>query len=65
MIWPSPFCIVCLRLPCSSELEACTKANEELHKLREAAEAREATTEEKLRLEHQVRQGMIRKSHTY
>ena len=34
------------------ELEACTKANEELQKLREVAEAREAATEEKLRLEH-------------
>ena len=33
------------------ELEACTKANEELQKLREVAEAREAATEEKLRLE--------------
>jgi hypothetical protein len=33
------------------ELEACTKANEELQKLWDAAEAREAATEEKLRLE--------------
>ena len=33
------------------ELEACTKANEELQKLRDVAEAREAATEEKLRLE--------------
>ena len=41
----------CLSLACCSELEACTKANEELHKLREAVEAREASTEEKLRLE--------------
>ena len=36
------------------ELEACTKANEELQKLREVAEAREATTEEKLCLEQQA-----------
>jgi len=40
-------------------------ANEELHKLREAAEAREAATEEKLRLERQTRQGMIRKSYSH
>ena len=32
------------------ELEACTKANKELQKLREVVEAQEATTEEKLRL---------------
>ena len=37
------------------ELEACTKANEELRKLQEVAEAREADTEEKLRLEQQAR----------
>ena len=37
------------------ELEACTKANEELQKLREVTEAREAATEEKLRLEQQAR----------
>ena len=37
------------------ELEACTKANEELQKLREVAEVREAATEEKLRLEQQAR----------
>ena len=37
------------------ELEACTKANEELQKLREVAEAREAATEEKLRLEREAR----------
>ena len=37
------------------ELEACTKANEELQKLREVAEAREAATEEKLRLERETR----------
>ena len=36
---------------CCLELEACTKANEELQKLREVAKAREAATEEKLRLE--------------
>ena len=44
-----------------AELEACTKANEELQKLREVAEAREAAKEEKLCLEQQARQGMIRK----
>ena len=33
------------------ELEACTKANEEPQNLWEVAEAWEATTEEKLRLE--------------
>ena len=36
---------------CCLELEACTKPNEELQKLREVDEAREAATEEKLRLE--------------
>ena len=45
------------------ELEACTKANEELQKLRDAAEVREAATEEKLRLEREARKGMIRKSY--
>ncbi|XP_039804940.1 uncharacterized protein At1g10890-like [Panicum virgatum] len=35
--------------------EACTKANVELQKLREVAKAREAATEEKLRLEQQAR----------
>ena len=38
-------------------------ANEELQKLREVAEAREATTEEKLRLEREARQGMTRRSY--
>ena len=37
------------------ELEACTKANEELQKLREVAEEREAATEEKVRLEREAR----------
>ena len=45
------------------ELEACTKANEELQKLREVAEAREAATKEKLRLEREARQGMTRRSY--
>ena len=46
----------CLSLTCFClELEACTKANEELQKLREVAEAREAATEEKLRLERETR----------
>ena len=44
-------------------MEACTKANEELQKLREVAEAREAATEEKLRLEREARQGMTRRSY--
>ena len=43
----------------------CTKANEELQKLRDVAEAREAATEEKLRLELQARRRMIRKSYCY
>ena len=47
------------------ELEACTKANEELQKLREVAEAREATTEEKLCLERQARRGTIPRSYCY
>jgi len=48
---PSSFHTV-LSLTCFClELEACTKANKELQKLREVAEAREAATEEKLRLE--------------
>ena len=54
----------CLSLTCFwLELEACTKANEELQKLREVAEAREAATEEKLRLEREARQGMTRRSY--
>ena len=47
------------------ELEACTKANEELQKLREVAEAREAATEEKLRLEREAWQGTTRGSYFY
>jgi hypothetical protein len=47
------------------EREAYTKANVELQKLREVAEAREAATEEKLRLEQQARQGMIQKSYSH
>ena len=59
-----PFCTV-LPLTCFClELEACTKAKEELQKLREVAEAREATTEEKLHLEQQARRGMILKSYS-
>ena len=50
---------------CCLELEACTKANEELQKLREVVEAREAATEEKLHLEQQARRGTIRKSYDY
>ena len=60
---PSPFRTV-LSLTCFClELEACTKANEELQKLRDVAEAREAATEEKLHLEQQARRGMILKSY--
>ena len=60
---PSPFRTV-LSLTCFClELEACTKANEELQKLREVAEAREAATKEKLRLEREARQGMTRRSY--
>ena len=47
------------------ELEACTKANEELQKLQEVAEVQEAPTEEKLRLEQQARLGTIRRSYCY
>ena len=47
------------------ELEACAKANEELQKLREVAEAWEAANEEKLCLEQQARRGMIRKSYSH
>ena len=42
------------------ELTACEKANNELQKAREAAEAREDATEGKLRLERQAREGMCR-----
>ena len=45
------------------ELEACTMANEELQKLREVAEAREAATEAKLRLEREARRGMTQRSY--
>ena len=56
----------CLSLTCCClELEACTKANEELQKLWEVAEAWEAATEEKLRLEQQARRGTIQKSYRY
>ena len=44
----SPFCTILSLTCCCLELEACTKANEELQKLREVAEAQEAFTEEKL-----------------
>ena len=42
------------------DLTACEKANTELQKAREAAEAREDATEGKLRLERQAREGMCR-----
>ena len=49
-------CALFLSLTCFClELEACTKANEELQKLREVAEAQEVATEEKLHLEQQAR----------
>ena len=60
----SPFCTILSLTCCCLELEACTKANEELQKLREVAEAREAATEEKLHLEQQARRGMILKSYS-
>ena len=41
------------------DLAACEKANTELQKAREVAEAREGTTEGKLRLEHQAREGTV------
>ena len=44
-------------------MEASTKADEELQKLREVAEAREAATEEKLRLEREARRGITRRSY--
>ena len=44
------------------DLEACTKANEELHSLREAAKQREALMAGKLKLEQEARRGMIRRS---
>ena len=53
----------CLWLAFCLELEACTKDNEELQKLREVAEAQDAATEEKLCLEQQARRGTIRKSY--
>ena len=43
------------------DLTACEKANAELQKAREAAEAREGATEGKLRLELQAREGMVLK----
>ena len=42
------------------DLTACEKANNELQKAREAAEAREDAIEGKLRLERQAREGMCR-----
>jgi len=41
------------------DLASCEKANTELQKAREVAEAREDATEGKLRLERQAREGMI------
>ena len=61
----SPFCTILSLTCCCLELEACTKANKKLQKLWEVAEAREAATKEKLRLEQQARRGMIRKSYDY
>ena len=58
------FCAVLSLTSFWLELEACTKAHVELQKLREVAEAREATTEEKLHLEQQARRGMILKSYS-
>ena len=43
------------------DLAACEKANTDLQKGREATEARGDATEGKLRLEHQAREGMVRK----
>ena len=43
------------------DLAACDKANTDLQKGREAAEAREDATEGKLCLERQAREGMVRK----
>ena len=62
---PSPFCTFHLCLVCCLELETCTKANEELHKLWELAEAREAATEDKLSLDREARQCMIWKSYSH
>ena len=42
------------------DLASCEKANTELQKAREAAEAREDAMEGKLRLERQAREGMVR-----
>ena len=42
------------------DLAACEKANKELQKAWEAAEAREDATEGKLHLERQAREGMVR-----
>jgi len=41
------------------DLTACEKANTELQKAPEAAEAREGATEGKLRLQRQAREGMV------
>jgi len=43
------------------DLAACVKANADLQKGRDAAEAREGATKGKLRLERQAREGMVRK----
>ena len=40
-------------------MTACEKANTELQKAQEDAEAREGATEGKLRLERQAREGMV------
>ena len=47
------------------DLAACEKANTELQKAREAAEAREDATEGKLRLECQARKGMVLEPHCF
>ena len=43
------------------DLAACEKANNDLQKGQEAAEVREDATEGKICLEHQTREGMVRK----
>ena len=43
------------------DLAACEKANNDLQKGQEAAEAREDATKGKLRLERQAREGMVPK----
>ena len=47
------------------DLATCEKANTDLQKGREAAEAREDGTKGKLRLERQAREGMVRKPHSF